>query len=61
MTTQREIEEFAAASERRALRTYLVVPEPPTGFQDDLLPIVKTRLELGRRTLVQWPDFGAEA
>jgi hypothetical protein len=60
MTTQAEIEEFARKSyerEMRALRRFLPDAVPPTGFQDDLAPFVKTRLELGRRTLLQFPDF----
>lgn len=42
---------------RKQARRLLADPEPPTGFQDDLAPMVKDRLELGRRALIQIPDF----
>jgi hypothetical protein len=57
MTTQAEIEEFYLMTQMRARRRFLPVAPTPTGFQDDLAPIVTKRLEVGRKALIQIRDF----
>jgi len=63
MTTHAEALEFELATQYRAaksLRRFLHIPEVPTGFNDDLAPIVTKRLEVGRKSLVQFHDFGSD-